>query len=122
MKRDVDLIRGILLVIESCPEVPPKTLRIESFLDLRNKPEVISMHLSLLEDAGLIEAKAINRNDFLKGFDIERITFAGYEYLDAVRNARVWRNIKERLEAVGGATLDIIKELAVGELKKELNL
>ena len=122
MKRDMDLIRSILLTIEECGDVPPKTLRVDSFLDLCRKPAVISMHLELLNDAGLIEAKRIPRDDFIRDFDVMRITYQGYEYLDSVRDAKIWRNVKEKIAAVGGATFDIIKAVAVEELKKELNI
>lgn len=122
MKRDMDLLRNMLITIESCNDVPPNTLRIESFLDLCDQPSVISMHLELLKDAGLIEVNRIPRNDSVKGFEVIRITFEGYEYLDAIRNARIWRNVKDRIAAVGGATLDIIKAVAIEEIKNELHI
>ncbi len=122
MKRDMDLLRDILLTIEKCPDVPPKTLRIESFSCLCGSPAVISMHIELLIEAGLIEAKPFPRDDYIKGFDIVRITFAGYDYLDSIRNAKVWYHVKEKIAAVGGATMDIIKAAAIEEVKKELNI
>lgn len=122
MKRDNDLLRDILLTVEACPDVPPKTLRIESFLDYCDNPAIISLHIGLLQEAGLIEADRIQRNDGIKGWDIKRLTFAGYEYLDTIRSAKVWRNVKQRLQAAGGATLDIIKAVAVSEIKKELDI
>ena len=122
MKRDNDLLRDILLTVEACPDIPPKTLRIESFLDCCDNPAIISLHIDLLQEAGLNEADRIQRNDGLKGWDIKRQTFAGYEYLDTVRSAKVWRNVKQRMQAVGGATLEIIKAVAVSEIKKELDI
>lgn len=122
MKRDNDLLRNILLTIEACPDVPPKTLRVESFLDYCDNPAVISLHIELLQEAGFIEADRIQRNDAIKGWDIKRLTFEGYEYLDTIRSAKVWRNVKDRLKAVGGATFEIVKAVAVEELKKELNI
>ena len=122
MKRDKDVLRDILLTVEACPDVPPKTLRIESFFDYCDNPAIISLHIELLQEAGLIEADRIQRNDGIKGWDIKRLTFAGYEYLDTIRSAKVWRNVKQRLQAAGGATLDIIKAVAVSEIKKELDI
>ena len=122
MKRDNDLLRNILLTIEACPDVPPKTLRVESFLDYCDNPAIISLHIELLQEAGFIEADRIQRNDVIKGWDIKRLTFEGYEYLDTIRSAKVWRNVKDRLKAVGGATFEIVKAVAVEELKKELNI
>ena len=122
MKRDNELIRNILLAIEDCPDVSPNVLRIESFLDFCNEPAVISMHIELLKEAGLVEAHRILRSDKVKGWEVERLTFSGYEYLETIRSAKVWRNVKERMKAVGGATLEIIKAVAIDEVKRELNL
>lgn len=122
MKRDMDLLRDILLTIEKCPDVPPKTLRIESFSNLCGNQAVISLHIELLIEAGLIEAKPFPRDDYIKGFDIARITFAGYDYLDSIRNAKIWYKVKQKIAAVGGATLDIVKAAAIEEVKKELNI
>jgi hypothetical protein len=80
------------------------------------------MHIELLKEAGFVDAHRISHNDNVKGWEIERLTFAGYEYLETIRSAKVWRNVKERMKAVGGATLDVIKAVAIDELKRELNL
>ena len=47
-------------------------------------------------------------------FFVKRITMAGNDYLDSVRDPKVWRQAKGLLEKVGGsATLAFVKELAV---------
>ena len=122
MKMDNDLIRNIMLAIENCPDVPPNVLRIESFLDYCDSPAIVSLHIELLHEAGFIECHRLQRNDKIKGWEIDRLTFAGYEYLDTIRNARVWRNVKDKIAAVGGATFDVIKAVAIDEIKRELNV
>lgn len=122
MKRDMDLMRKILLRIEECSDVPPKVLTLDDFMDMKKSSYMISLHIDLLCDAGLIEVMDTSIEDGLKDFDIVRLTLAGYEYLDAIRNARVWDRVKQSVSYVGGATLDIIKQLAVKELAKELGL
>ncbi len=122
MKRDMDLIRNILLTIERCDDVPPKMLRNDSFLDLCDNPQVISLHIELLIEAGYLESKSTLTIDGLKNFEISRITFAGYEYLDTVRDPKVWRNVKDKISKLGGAAFDIILELAKAEVTKELGL
>ena len=82
----------------------------------------MGLHIDLLCDAGLIEVMNTSVEDGLKDFDITRLTLAGYEYLDAVRNIKVWSRVKKTIDFVGGATLDIIKQMAVKELSKELGL
>ena len=122
VKRDMDLMRKILLRIEECSDVPPKVLTLDDFMDMKKSSYMISLHIDLLCDAGLIEVMDTSIEDGLKDFDIVRLTFAGYEYLDAIRNAMVWDRVKRSVSCVGGATLDIIKQLAVKELAKELGL
>lgn len=115
-------MRRILLRIEERSDAPPRVLTLEDFFDIKEDAYVISLHIDLLCDAGLIEVMSTSINDGLKDFDITRLTLAGYEYLDAVRNIKVWSRVKKTIDFVGGATLDIIKQVAVKELSKELGL
>lgn len=42
------------------------------------------------------------------------LTWAGNEYVDAIRDNNVWKKVKRTLaQTVGGATLDTVKALAV---------
>ena len=120
MKRDMDLMRQILLLIEERSDVPPKILTLKDFFDIKEDAYMISLHIDLLRDAGLIEV--INTSYLergLKDFDITRLTLAGYEYLDAIRDIKIWHKVKQSISFVGGATLDVIKQVAVKELGKE---
>lgn len=123
MKRDMDLMRQILLLIEERSDVPPKILTLEDFFDIKEDAYKISLHIDLLCDAGLIEVintSVLERG--LKDFDITRLTLAGYEYLDAIRDIKIWHKVKQSISFVGGATLDVIKQVAIRELSKELGL
>ena len=116
MKRDMDLIRNMLLLIEADSEVPPKTVKTDAFLDLCDNPAMIALHLELLADYGFVDLRKMPNGSY----EVKRITGAGYEYLDNVRSAKVWRNVKERLSVVGGAGFDVIKAVAIEEVKKVL--
>lgn len=122
MKRDMDLMRKILLRIEERSDVPPKTLSLNDFLDFHENIHVISLHIDLMCDAGLVEVMDTSYDGEVKDYIITRLTLAGYEYLDAIRNYSVWQKVKKRIEVIGGATLDVIKQLAIKELSKELGL
>ena len=122
MKRDMDLIRSMLLLIEGCPDVPPKTLRLDSFLDLNSDVYIVSLHLELLREAGFIEARVLSVDNGVKNYEISRITFAGYEYLESIKDAKIWRNVKEKISAVGGATFDIAKNIAEAEIMKMVQI
>lgn len=121
MKRDMDLIREMLLLIENHPDVPPYSLQVDDFLNLNSNPEIISFHIDLMREAGLIEVGGASYGE-VKDYYVSRLTFAGYDYLDSVRNAKIWRNVKEKIKVVGGATFDIIKAVAIAEIKQELHI
>lgn len=54
---------------------------------------------------------------------IRRLTVNGYDYLDSVRSDGIWTNTKKHLADVGGgASLEIVKELAIHIAKGLLGL
>lgn len=120
MKRDLDLIRDMLMVIEAAPS--DLYLRSEDFLGACNDLDKIVYHLKLLNDAGLIQVLDTSTklgDDFL----VERMTFAGHDYLDAIRDKAIWEKIKDKLIPFGGqVSLDIVKELGVAFVKQQLML
>ncbi len=80
MKRDMDLIREILLEIESWkPGSPGKTIA------LQGRPyDEVKDHVLLLLDAGLIELQPnVDRGLLI----VSRLTWAGHEFLEATRRA-----------------------------------
>jgi hypothetical protein len=91
MKRDMDLIRKILLAIEAHPfygkwNVP---------LDFGDFPEeLVDYHLKLLSEANLIEAKVRIGS---KRWVINGLTWAGHEFLDASRDDSRWESVKRLL-------------------------
>jgi hypothetical protein len=103
MKRDMDLIRMLLLQQET-GEAPQ---------GLAEYPEpLIAYNVALMKDAGLIEAA------IAKGPDgtptravIIRMTWAGHDFLDAARNDTVWRTAREKILKPGASwTFELLKE------------
>lgn len=113
MKRDLDLIRDMLLKIEeSGSEISP--LSIEDFLKFNADPEVISYHLYLLFNAGFINVAYEEPFYDTTNYFVTTLTMHGCDYLDAVRDVGIWHDVKEKLKAVGGpASLDIVKAVAI---------
>jgi hypothetical protein len=110
MKRDLDLMREILLTIEASngpvylplPADPPRP------------PGDVALQVQLLKDAGYIQAEfsPIRESLDIVGAII-RMTNSGYDYLDTVRNPKVWNETKSVLEKIGGsAALEVVKEIA----------
>ena len=110
MKRDLDLMRDILLAIEASDG--PMYLPLKT--DPPRPPGEVGLQVQLLKDAGYIEAVISQIHDSPEiGGAIIRMTNSGYDYLDTVRDPKVWSQTKSVLEKVGGsAALEVVKDIA----------
>jgi Hypothetical protein (DUF2513) len=104
MKRDLDLIRRILLALE---EEKPESLTGEN-------QELVCYHIQLLLDAEYVQGMVVwDRETKPQGYVVQRITMSGYDYLDSVRDPKVWKETKSLLEKVGGsAALEVVKDVS----------
>ncbi|QGN00032.1 DUF2513 domain-containing protein [Methylocystis parvus] len=123
MKRDMDLIRELLLKLEGA-NVPPGVTAVISPYDARLAVngfdgEEIGHHLRMLVSAGFIETG--NQPFAADGALIFRqIAWEGRDFLDSVRDPEVWGKTKKGALAAGGFTFDLLKDLAKGFLKKQI--
>ena len=111
MKRDMDLIRTLLLKIESWPpgaRVPSTRIVIAPYTE-----EQIRYHAELLHDAGFIGGVlAVHRASGERPAIVGRLTWHGHEFVDATRSDIVWAAVKQRAEAVGGSVnMELLLEL-----------
>ena len=113
MKRDMDLIRAILLKIE---EQGSPTLAKPPTIEGADAPSVAE-HLRLLYEAGLIDAAEHRRLAGAPLYLDMRLTWEGHEFLENVRDPQVWSNTKAAAQKVGGFSFGLIAELAAGYLK-----
>lgn len=112
MKRDLDLIRDLLLAVEARPASEP-FLTPEIFGSERDEHEV-GEHAYLLWKAGLVEAQMKpNAGLTFNRWFIERLTHEGHDYIATIRDQTVFNQTKHRLKRVGGtATLETVKAVA----------
>lgn len=103
----MDLIRNILLRIEDYSKPTGwVSITIDGYTD-----SVISYHIKLLAQAGLIEA--YNGSDSA-GFDwkAKSLTWEGHEFLDAARNNKIWEKTKAVIKSKAlGTSFEIVKEV-----------
>ena len=114
MKRDMSLVRDILLEIE-LSDVAPNSDNME--IEGHNAAER-DYHIQLMHEADLIEGVD---GTTLAGYSLMRIrlTWSGHDFLDAIRDDSIWFGVGKRLKDTGGsATFEVVKALAV-ELGKE---
>jgi hypothetical protein len=123
MKRDMDLIREILLRIESDPEfdgtrwVTPSEP--SDLMPTNCLMDELNYHLELLIEAGFLTGES--RSGYGSP-TINRLTWKGHEFLDNVRDNEIWRGTKERLKGLPSVAINIVAELAKAEIKKKLGL
>jgi hypothetical protein len=119
MKRDMDLVRQILFVLENRqPDEDEVDIEIDGY-----SAEEINYHVVILMDAGLIKAKYQQdiHEDIPTWFDL-RLTWEGHEFIDAARDNKRWEKAKGAMAQAGGFALDVMKQLLTSYLKAELNL
>ncbi|MER2510405.1 MAG: DUF2513 domain-containing protein [Amaricoccus sp.] len=120
MRRNPDLERAILLAVEAFD--PDKDPEIDLTGFSGHSDRQVSYQVSLLAEAGLL--KACELPDTEDGDRIwcvpQRLTMAGHEYLDAVRDDEVWRRTKDGARAVGSFSLEVLGALARGMIRDKL--
>jgi hypothetical protein len=111
MKRDMDLIRAILLDLEASEET---TGRVPMELDLEGHSEAeIMYHVVLMGEAGLVETW----DNSTMGEQVvlpTRLTWSGHEFLDAAREESRWAKAKKfAMEKTGGLSFDVMKQILI---------
>lgn len=90
MKRDMDVARRILFAIEADEGIPIAAVN----LDLDGvSPVQLSYHVQLLDEAGLIQATNFTSSTGY-AWKAHRLTWAGHEFLDNVRDDTRWKTVK----------------------------
>jgi hypothetical protein len=120
-KRDMDLIRTLLLRIESdplfdghCQVQPnePADLRITD-----HSYAEVAYHLNLLIDEGFVKGSHTMQMPF-----ISQLTWNGHEFLADVSDPDVWRKTKERAKTITNVGLGFLWEIAKAKIKAKLGL
>lgn len=107
MKRDDDLLRRMLFDFEGEADF---LILDRNLLSMPEEDRRWQYHLYLLHDQGFV-TKISN-----SGY---RMTSQGHDFLEAIRNDNVWEKTKSGAKQVGGATLGMMRDLAVAYLKQE---
>lgn len=113
MKRNMELIR--LLLLEQEEGALPEGL--SSYPD----DEQI-YNLQLMHDAGLIVGDfQRDSSGTARGASIERLTWAGHDFLDATRDSKIWKKAKEHVIKPGVSwTFQTLLEFLKREIEQRL--
>lgn len=112
MQRDMDLVRRILL---QTADADADRIRTTSVHVDGYDERTVARHMELMHEAGLIEANLYTTEELgaLRGY-VNRITWAGYDFLDAARNDTVWTRTKALVAEKGGSVpFELLKEALV---------
>lgn len=123
MKRDMDLVRDILLKIEAGNELNLSDLPGKDAS--REEREAFGYNLGLLYDHGFVTGIAAHTLAERNWLNLS-LTWDGHEFLDDIREPAIWKKTKEGATAVGSASLqfmwEMAKAIAKQEAKKRLGL
>ena len=116
MRFDKDVMREILLAVEASDEDPRGWIEIS--IQGRSNQEV-AYHVQLLDEAGFIEAADLSSTT---GYDWmpKRLTYAGQELLDTIREPEIWRATKETAKRAGAFSVQALFEIGKAYTKQKL--
>jgi len=116
MKRDMEVIRKVLLAIEEqFEDVAIYNLKVD---DLGMK--TIAYHCNLLYDAGYVsDYKAQYAEDEIYTFGVSSLTWEGHEFLDKIRDDTIWNKTKEKIAKKGlPMVIDVVKDIATSVISE----
>lgn len=122
MQRNMDLIRAIVLKLESW-DLGPGAIIIVSDIE-KDFPidgytaHEISYHFNLIAEVGWVDTGG--RNPSSRSFTFRSLTSKGHDFADSVRDDKVWAVTKDGAVKAGGYSLELLGSLAKGLLKKQI--
>lgn len=126
MKRDMDLIRDLLLEIERNPLydgtkwVHPNN---PNELGITNHSfEEVDYHLVMLVEEEFVKGKVLASMDEAETVMINKLTWEGHELLDNIRDPGIWGKTKARLKGLQSVGISVLMEIAKAEIKAHLGL
>jgi hypothetical protein len=121
MKRDIELVRKLLLFFEEKKdgrpvEVPP----IDGYDKL-----TIKTHLVMLYDASLIRCEPTLSSTSDRVIEVLpfELTWAGHDFIQTMRDDNLWKKAKEYVLKPGASwSFEILKEWGKHEIRQQLGL
>jgi len=127
MKRDMDMVRDLLLKVEDGQKVF-ETASSEEAIILGLEPDTVlsqgdadklAGHLPLLEEADFIVVEGRMGGGSVL---VDRLSWRGHEFLDTIRDDEVWVQTKQTAKKAGTGAIEFVwgiaKEIAKAEVKR----
>lgn len=121
MTRDMEIIRKIILEIQTWQTAEPRSIQIAGV-----DPAILALHLERLHEAHFIDAEkvgpALPGGNPIPQFVIKDLTWAGHDFAAAIEDETVWGTIKKTLspKQLAGLPLQVVKEVGMGLLTQQI--
>ncbi|PNE12428.1 MAG: hypothetical protein CR217_03410 [Beijerinckiaceae bacterium] len=111
VKRDMELVRRILLTVQAKSSLEPELIQIDGLDDA-----VVGRHVEMLFDAGFLEGMehstlASEYRDIL----VKDLTWDGHEFVGAISKDELWQKLKSAIGPgeLAGQSLKAIKDASI---------
>lgn len=120
MRRDMDLIRELLLRLEAM-DLRAGSIHMIDFTDPLLVVEDFSFdevyyHLKLVIDAGLTQPHKQGMNHFV----FSGLSWQGHDFLESVRDTKIWQETKEAAKRTGAWSIEMLGAIAKAIAKDQL--
>jgi hypothetical protein len=119
MKRDMDLVRAILMEVEKhSAGFAPSEMKIDGYT-----PDQIAYHAHIMGQAGLVNAIDVTHMGSAgPEAMVSSLTWQGHEFLDAAREPTRWAQAKALVAKSGAASMQVWLEVLTDLVKKSLGV
>ena len=95
MRRDMELVRKILLYVEAKGDGSSGLIQIDDY-----EQTLIDYHVDIMIDAGLLKGKPLRGGNRVLNHGVI-LTWDGHDFLDSIKNENVWNKIKGSIRDKG---------------------
>lgn len=120
MKRDMDLVREILIKLSESD----KELLANAFVNEQHTFNEVAYHFDIMKQANLIEANIIKTGGIRYGrAEAVKLTWDGNEFLANISSNEIWDKVKMKVaQTTGDASIAIFSKLAIDLIKMQFGL
>jgi hypothetical protein len=117
MKRDLEIIRSIMLNVESDKYPFGSMVRLEGIDNA-----VVGHHVALILDAGLAKGRLFETDSHgIIGGGIDRLTSSGHDFCEGIRQDTIWKKVQDKVIKPGAAyTISAIVEMVKIQIQTQL--
>jgi hypothetical protein len=112
MKRDLDLIKKVLLAVQARTDLAPRPVSVEGYDEV-----IVARHVQMLFKTGFLEgAEKQSGRSYAPIVMVTDLSWSGHEFLAALENENIWAKIKNSFSSdeLAKMPLEALKAAAIG--------